>query len=348
MTIHDIFVSLTRNAFDFLEHSIAEFGKFPKYSAIHFYMAIEMLLKARLMKEHWTLIVSKPEQACFNKFINGEFLSVTLKDAKERLRNIANEDIGGDAYNSFCMLANHRNKMVHFFHSGLDSDEKVKEQIVAEHCRSWFYLHRLLIRWNDHFSDFSSEIDRANHAMKKHRKYLAAKFTALKAELGAARKAGNAPRLCSACDFKAAVPNCLDNQIALLHCLVCDHTETQVKIECPHCGKSIVIKNEGYAECGYCKGSIEPNHLEDALTDHDVAHIAIKDGDDTCNPVNCGTCGGYQTVILRGNHYFCTECFDISNGIEQCKWCTEYSTSDMEDSYLVGCNHCDGKWLGEG
>ena len=49
MTHHDIFDSLTRNAFDFLERGITEFDKSPKYSVIHFCAAVEMLLKARLI-----------------------------------------------------------------------------------------------------------------------------------------------------------------------------------------------------------------------------------------------------------------------------------------------------------
>ena len=36
MTHHDIFDSLTRTAFDFLERGISEFDKSPKYSVIHF------------------------------------------------------------------------------------------------------------------------------------------------------------------------------------------------------------------------------------------------------------------------------------------------------------------------
>ena len=52
MSQHDIFDSLARNAFDFLERGIGEFDKTPKYSVIHFCAAVEMLLKARLMKEH--------------------------------------------------------------------------------------------------------------------------------------------------------------------------------------------------------------------------------------------------------------------------------------------------------
>ena len=337
---HDIFDSLTRNAFDFLERGIVEFDQTPKYSVIHFCAAVEMLLKARLMKEHWSLIVSKPDQANLAKFMAGDFISVTLEDARARIRDVAGEDIGDDAYASFRALANHRNKMVHFFHNGLESDEKAKAQIVAEHCRSWFHLHRLLNRWGGYFHDFGSEIAHADRAMKGHRKYLAAKFKALKPELDAARKAGSAPKACSACGFKAAIPDALDDQIASLRCLVCDHTETQVELECPHCGEPIVIATEGYATCEHCEERIEPEHLVDALT-KDV--VGTKDYFETGLPANCGNCEGYHTVVERGGHYFCTNCFDIFDDIEQCQWCNEYNTGDMEHSYSVGCSQCDGK-----
>ena len=340
MTHHDIFDSLTRNAFDFLERAIAEFDKSPKYSVIHFCAAVEMLLKARLMKEHWSLIVSKPDQANLAKFMAGDFASVTLEDARVRIRDVAGEDISDDAYASFRALANHRNKMVHFFHNGLESNEKAKAQIVAEHCRSWFHLHRLLNRWNSYFHDFSGEIAHADRAMKGQRKYLAAKFKALKSELDAARKAGHAPKTCSACDFDAAIPDALDDQIASLRCLVCDHVETQVEFDCPHCGEPIVIATEGYATCEHSEGRIKPEHLVDVLT-KDV--VGTKDYFETGLPANCGNCKGYHTVVERGDNHFCANCFDISNGIEQCQWCNEYNTGDMEHSYSVSCNQCDAK-----
>src|SRR5690606_2370472 len=124
--------SLTRNAFDFLERGISEFDQTPKYSVIHFCAAVEMLLKARLMKEHWSLIVSRPDQANLAKFMDGDFISATLAETRERLRDVAREDIGNDAYNSFRALAQHRNKMVHFFLSGLEADDDAKTHIVTE------------------------------------------------------------------------------------------------------------------------------------------------------------------------------------------------------------------------
>lgn len=343
MNEDQIFESLTRNAFDFLKRGIDEFDRNPKYSVINFCSAVEMLLKARLMKEHWSLIVSKPDQANLAKFVAGDFISVTLEDCRARIRDVAAEDIGDDAYGSFRALANHRNKMVHFFHHGLESDEKAKAQIVAEHCHSWFHLHRLLSRWDAYFSDFRAEIAGADRAMKKHRKYLNAKFKAVKSELDVAQKAGNTPQACSACGFKAAVPKALDAQIASLACLVCDHTEVQVEINCPHCKKSVSITGEGFATCPHkaCGKSINPKDLVTALT-RDAADPS--DYFESKFPANCGSCDGHHTVVERGKWYFCVSCFDISDHIERCDECQEYNTGDMEFSHSTGCGQCEGQW----
>jgi hypothetical protein len=343
MSQHDIFDSLSQNAFDFLQRGISEFDSAPKYSVIHFCAAVEMLLKARLMKEHWSLIVSKPEQANLTKFMAGDFASVTMDEARTRIRDIAGEEIADDAFNSFRNLANHRNKMIHFFNAAMDADGKAKEQIVAEHGRSWFHLHRLLNRWQAYFHDFDAQIVQANRAMKKHGKYLTAKFKALKPELDASRKAGVVPQKCSACGFKAGLNQSVDPQIGTLRCLVCDHTETQVEIDCPHCSQPVVIGGEGYATCEHCGKSIEPEHLVEALTDHGAAHIAIADGDDSWEPATCGFCGDSHTVVKREDFYFCANCFEFADHVERCGWCNEPNTGDMEQSYSTGCNQCSGK-----
>lgn len=341
MNQDDIFEALTRNAFDFLERGIDEFDTAPKYSVIHFCAAVEMLLKARLMKEHWSLVVSKPEQANLSKFMDGDFSSVTMDEARARIRDIAGEEIADDAFNSFRTLAKHRNKMIHFFHADVDGDEDAKAQIVAEHCRSWFHLHRLLNRWDAYFGAFSAEIARADQSMKAHRKYLSAKFKALKPELDASRKAGNKLKSCSACGFKAAVSKAIDGQIGTLQCLVCDHAETQVEIDCPHCSEPVVITNEGHTTCQECGEAIEPEHLVAALT-KDL--VGTKDYFETGLPANCGNCDGYHTVIEYGDEYFCCSCFDISHSAEQCQWCNELNTGDMEFSYSSGCGQCEGQW----
>ncbi|HIP71183.1 MAG TPA: hypothetical protein EYH05_07285, partial [Anaerolineae bacterium] len=59
MTPKDLLERLVENAMDFLSQSIEEFDGSPKYSVIHFHAAVELFLKARLMAEHWSLVVSK-------------------------------------------------------------------------------------------------------------------------------------------------------------------------------------------------------------------------------------------------------------------------------------------------
>jgi hypothetical protein len=345
MNSDQIFDSLVRNALDFLDHAIRDFDRAPKYSVIHFCAAVEMLLKARLMREHWSLVVSKKENANLHKFIGGDFISVTLEESRSRLRDIVGQVVSDEAFKSFSDLSKHRNKMIHFFNAGLEGDTKAKADIVAEQCRAWFYLHRLLREsWREHFLSYSPEITKADAAMKAHRKYLGTKFEALKNELAAKVKDGCTPKSCGACGHIAALPDDLDNRIETLECLVCDHTEFQVTFDCPHCSEEIEVVGEGFAKCPKCGESIKPEQIVDALTDHEDAYCAMKDGDDRHELANCGICEESHTVIYRGNFYFCTACFDRSEDVQNCEWCNEPNTGDMEDSYSSGCSHCDGHW----
>jgi hypothetical protein len=84
----DGFDSLVANALDFLRRAIDEVKDHPKYSVIHFCAGIEQLLKARLLHEHWSLVVTKPGETSKQKFNSGEFESVTMKQCFERLEKV--------------------------------------------------------------------------------------------------------------------------------------------------------------------------------------------------------------------------------------------------------------------
>jgi hypothetical protein len=122
------FDDVVRNAFDFLVRSIDELERYPKYSVIHFYSAIELFVKARLLKEHWTLIVAKPDVADKAKFQRGDFQSVGLKDANERLTKITADGLLDEELKCFDGLRQERNQMVHFAHAAQgDGDAAAKE-----------------------------------------------------------------------------------------------------------------------------------------------------------------------------------------------------------------------------
>ncbi len=79
LTINKHSYLLLDNAFDFLEVGIQNFKDNPKYSIINFAASIERFLKARLLKEHWSLIISGDEPN-FQKFLQGDFTSINFKD----------------------------------------------------------------------------------------------------------------------------------------------------------------------------------------------------------------------------------------------------------------------------
>lgn len=339
-----IFDALTHNAFDFLTRAVADLETSPKYSVIHFCAAVEMLLKAKLMREHWSLVVSKPQEASRVRFEAGDFASVTLAETRTRLREVAGVEISEPAWKSFDALSKHRNKMIHFYHSGVSGDSKEKERIATEQYLSWHYLHGLLQQWKSDFAGHQKEIQKAEAAMRGHRKYLAAKFKALGDEIKAQTASGVQVEVCDSCGYEAAVLKPFRKHIFLGRCLVCDHSGTQVEVECPGCSESLML-TESYVACPECGKDITPEKVLDALVDPDKAHYAARSGDDNYNNINCDHCDGYHTVLPMEDKYLCCNCLGVFDQVQPCGWCNELNTGDMSDSYSVGCSHCEG-WIG--
>ena len=107
-----LFAVLTSSAFEFLERAIYEFSESAKFSTVHFAIAIELFMKARLMREHWALLLDKPDQADRAAFFRGEAKTVTLEQAIERLKKIASVQIPAASREIFVKITKHRNKMV--------------------------------------------------------------------------------------------------------------------------------------------------------------------------------------------------------------------------------------------
>jgi hypothetical protein len=236
--------------------------------------------------------------------------------------------------------------MIHFFHADIDGGATAKEQIVVEQVKAWLHLHELLRRWECHFTEFHDDIISANFAMKEHKKFLQAKFDALKSKIEGVRPVGHGSHVCRVCNFDAVIAKPEDDHFADLRCMVCDYTATQVTIDCPGCDEPFAM-DEGYANCTACGFSIEPKHIADALTDACQQHHDYKNGEDIWQNANCDLCEGYKTVIGRADDYFCVQCFNVADRLEQCGYCGEDNTGDMEDSFYSGCGFCDGRFGNE-
>ncbi|MPY36839.1 serine/arginine repetitive matrix protein 1 [Streptomyces adustus] len=126
-----------RNGLDYLASVVEhldenESGVTPrdvKYAVLHLQAAVEVLLKARLMAEHWSLVFSKPEDATRKALEEATLSSVTADQAVTRLRNIAAVPITDKEEKVLTGLVKHRNKLQHF---GLTAPARAVEAKAGE------------------------------------------------------------------------------------------------------------------------------------------------------------------------------------------------------------------------
>jgi len=82
-----------------------------KYSVLHLYSGIELLLKEKLKQEHWSLIFQDISKARSIKLENGDFVSVYHEELINRLQNIAGVTLNDEPIKKLQSL---RNRFEHF------------------------------------------------------------------------------------------------------------------------------------------------------------------------------------------------------------------------------------------
>ncbi|MAO55213.1 MAG: hypothetical protein CMM61_05920 [Rhodospirillaceae bacterium] len=346
------FARLCENGFGFVSTAIEQLWQNGspdalKYSVINFYSGIELLLKARLMHEHWTLIVADSNKADVEEFLNGEAQTVGFMQAVQRLKKVARVTVPQNAVSSFDELRKHRNRMVHFYHP-IDVNEpdqsKQREAVILEQCRGWFYLRRLLgDEWNDIFEAFQNQVQDINLAMKRHHEYLRAVYQQIQPELELERQKGAFLAACSACGFDAQVLVTVGPQEQ--KCRVCLAEESFLVHVCPDpdCGKSTTLPVEECDAwvCEHCQTSIELDEVLVAYT------LEGKADHDDYNPVGlCTECHHTPETagtLDDGERCFCFNCFCWPERIEFCEWCNEPFTGEANGTFWSGCERCDGQ-----
>lgn len=334
--------NLAESAFDFLEKSVDEIKDRPKYSVIHFATAVELLLKARLMHEHWTLVAERTSDVTLDDFLSGKCKTVTQADAIKRLNGACGESIPRDAVAQFTRIAAHRNQMIHFFHEAgkAEAGQAMIEEIVKEQCLSWYYLERLLSEWGEQFEEFDTKISTVRWRMKQNRAFLSVAFDRLKPNIDADKKAGVKFHNCSGCGYDAAAATKVSDALIEKQCRVCALEEAYVEIPCPGgCGKVLHIDaDSGSRTCEGCGHSVTADELADIL------NTEYSDPTDFEAPINCAMCSGYHTVAQHHDTFICTECLSTGDSAPQCGWCNERQIGggDLEFSYHFGCEFCDG------
>ena len=345
----EVFHNLVENALDFLTKATGELEDSPKYSVIHFYAAVELFLKARLMSEHWTLIVTKRREPDWDQFKSGDFISVSLDEAFTRLGKIVNDGLTNKERNAFNAVRLHRNRMVHFSHPVhlSEQSQSLLRTIAREQLTAWYFLHLLLSeRWAHFFDGWQEQIQKIDSELMKHSGFLQVIFTRSKDDISSRKAEGMIFQKCPSCGFEADEHPADRHYPHASQCLICDLARRCLTIECPDCQTLVDFSNEGFADCGSCGRHLEPPDVVTAIEGRNgAAYIYPEEGDGPpLTPAHCGTCGATNSVVeTRSEAYVCCNCFEESGSVEFCENCNEPNTNLREDSYLAGCQGCDGR-----
>lgn len=323
-----MFDSLVRNAIDFLKKSVGELEKSPKYSVIHFCSAIELFLKARLLTEHWTLIIldinkvkKRKKETILSKFKEGDIQSVGMIQAIRRLREICHLSIPKKAEDYFDEIRKHRNKLIHFFHPDYskEPDFGTLHEIIPEQWSAWYHLQKLLLeKWRDQFSKYEDEIDELHDLIRGNRKYLSAKFEELRPKIEEEKRKGVIYNKCSLCGYDSSKFKELYDIIDSNACLVCHYEDNSLHIPCPNCNNQILIEDMGVGQCDKCNFETDLNFLIEKLGPYQ---------DPKEDPViaSCAECEFPEpSVITMGEYdddYFCLYCLTIHGSAGKCVYC---------------------------
>ena len=343
------FDSVVLNAIDFLKTSLDELETRPKYSIINFYSAVELFFKARLFKEHWSLVVTKPEKANLTSFEKGDFKSVSLLEANQRLISICSDGVGKTELDNFNSLREHRNMLVHFYNEIYATEtQKALYEVISEQCKAWYYLHNLLtVKWKDIFNDFDKEIDSLNEIMLSNRKFLTAKFDAITTDLDNIKAKSNRVQKCFACGFESSEETTIHDPLYSTKCHVCGVHQRYLRVPCQDddCSSEIFVFDLAEGSCEECKQSIDMNYLIEKYGQH------MSDKDSLCGPpaeAYCDECDFYPESVIPldedRSEWLCLNCLVIHGDPGECEFCNDFITGDLENSYAFGCAHCGGRF----
>lgn len=217
--------NLTKNALAFLRRAIFQMNSAAEdgddqqlaFAVVDLAVATEVLIKARLLREHWTLILADVNKAKLAELLSGSARTITHEQAVSRLEQIAGVSLTGSNFaheQAIKQIFQLRNRAAHFT-LGHEATDGIRTQMGLG-------LNFLLWFLDEEFKTVN-ELE-VNHEIEYLMADVSRELAKIK-ELTSARLKTIKPRLRSA--------------PALAQCPVC-HQET-------------LILGDGMAECPFCR-----------------------------------------------------------------------------------------------
>jgi hypothetical protein len=310
----DIKFDLLENGLDFILSSvklIVEKKKVQdyKYSILHLSAGLELVLKERLKKEHWSFIFENIDKAKQELLSTGDFQSVKLDSLLNRLKELCTIDFTPGDLAVLQDLKKRRNKIEHF---AFNETELSLKSLSAKVLNFVFeFIHNELDN-----ADFSAstmaQIEEIRENALEFKDFVVHRFDNLKAKLDGLKKE----------DFTLVV-------------------------QCPYCDQeSLVldqdkIAHDGNVKCEVCLIESDPESVAFDYVQNVLGHFhynAVRDGDEF--PLyNCPECG-LNTFVETGEEYICFNCCETSSleSTNECSYCGEKYYPKADD--LGFCDEC--------
>lgn len=335
-----IFSTVVENGIDFLTHSSDILEKNPKYSVIAFCAGIELVLKSRLILEHWTLVLADPSKADRASFLAGDFRSVSTPECIDRLSRICGSYVSKEAQKSFAGLVQHRNRLVHFYHDGYTTKvtKETLADVVAEQCAAWQHLHQLILNdWRDHFgSTVVGKFAAINSKLHLNRRFLRGKFRNLRPDLERRKRTGDLPGKCAACGYRSAFGRDRDDGIYETECIVCGYGDFTLRISCPNCDSPASYSAEDVLKCPHCQTRIDAELMSASFGDtRSPKDRMAEPWPSACVACECGP------IIHWAEKWLCLSCLTSHDFTDMCGYCGSVIAGGL--GFAIDCPEC-GEW----
>lgn len=309
---------LVEKGLEFILRSVREVEKDPGISVSHFAVGVELLLKARIFDEHWSLVASKPHAAEWEAMKNGSTKTLAASDLVPALTSLTGTRLKAEE-EVFKKLFIHRNQVLHFV------PPPTVQLAAAEQFLGWYHLHRLMTeKWPELFRHARMKISEVEAAIRTHDGFLAVIFAQL-TDQGKLR--GGRAVHCAVCNFASCLvplvapdnsdedPGAASMSLMTSKCLVC---HANVEVIDPGCGYPSVASDE-YAGQGGINCECGRNHTAEELAQ------CLHEG----WVADCTACQRTGTVTASGGGFLCLAC-----GLG---WC---------EGEAYCCPGCDMVWFG--
>jgi len=277
---------LLDNALDYLlsaaEHARSDRPGNLKYALLHLAAGVELLLKARLEKEHWSLLFADVDKAAQDRLRSGDFRSVDFETASSRLQSIAEVTISDPARRHLDQLRRLRNQVQHFT---VDLELGQVKSLLVHGAN--FFLDFLGSNLADEMAGREELLETIHEQLREVEDFVKARLATVEGDLADAADViecpvcwqdtlviGRGDPHCPFCGFSRSAKDmseyigegaiddkCLScgertlsfvlyhNELGVDWCMTCGTRQTM----CPECGRVSVGEHEVCPECGYSR-----------------------------------------------------------------------------------------------